>query len=141
TATRSVTRRTTCAGWSPPSWATCRAAPAPGGRTCWRRAGTSRPAGTGGTDGEGERMTGVHPQRRTRPLHGLFGWWRALRPLLRGVLALVLVVALVALGVWGYREWRYCAADIARADGSCVGITDGSHGPVFGPGTAEALAL
>jgi len=86
-------------------------------------------------------MTGVHPQRRTRPLHGLFGWWRALRPLLRGVLALVLVVALVALGVWGYREWRYCAADIARADGSCVGITDGSHGPVFGPGTAEALAL
>jgi ABC-type branched-subunit amino acid transport system substrate-binding protein len=83
------------------------------------------------------------PERppRRRPAQGLGDWWGELRTLWRATLVIVLVVALVALGVWLDGKRRYCVADIARADGGCVGITDGSHGPVFGDATAEALRL
>jgi ABC-type branched-subunit amino acid transport system substrate-binding protein len=87
-------------------------------------------------------MTEVRaPQRPPRPgrVRRLREWWRALITLWQVSLIIVLVAALVPLGVWGWNTWWYCAADILRANGSCVGITDGSHGPVFGAGTAEAL--
>jgi ABC-type branched-subunit amino acid transport system substrate-binding protein len=91
-------------------------------------------AGASGIHGEGETMTEDRAAGRS-----LGGWWQALNTRLQVVLVIVLVAALIPPAVWGYQKWRYCAADIARADGSCVGITDGSHGPVFGAGTADAL--
>jgi ABC-type branched-subunit amino acid transport system substrate-binding protein len=68
-------------------------------------------------------------------------WWDDLRPLWRRLLVAVLIAA-VAYVVYLIAENRwYCAADITRVDGGCVGITDGSHGDVFGAGTADALRL
>lgn len=68
-------------------------------------------------------------------------WWEDLRPLWRRLIAAVLVVAVASVVyVFVERHW-YCTADIARVDGGCVGISDGSHGDVFGAGTAEALRL
>jgi ABC-type branched-subunit amino acid transport system substrate-binding protein len=68
-------------------------------------------------------------------------WWRAVRPMWRALLVTVLVTALIALGVWVVQLQQYCAPGIARESDGCVGITDGSHGPVFGAGTADALRL
>lgn len=67
--------------------------------------------------------------------------WKDLHPRWRTLLVVLLVIALVALGVRVWQGFTYCASDIRKSDGGCVGITDGSHGPVFGAGTAEALRL
>jgi hypothetical protein len=47
---------------------------------------------------------------------------------------------LAFIGVVVFGAVRYCDyPDLTRGDGRCIGITDGSDGPVFGAGTAEAL--
>jgi ABC-type branched-subunit amino acid transport system substrate-binding protein len=74
-------------------------------------------------------------------LQGFRKLWRDVRPVWRALLVALLVIGLVALGVWVVQQQRYCAPDIARVDDGCVGITDGSHGPVFGAATADALRL
>ncbi|MHA6629852.1 ABC transporter substrate-binding protein [Pseudonocardia sichuanensis] len=69
-------------------------------------------------------------------------WWGDLRGAWRAVIVIVLVAVLTYAVTVIVDRWRYCEADIARGDGGgCVGITDGSHGPVFGAGTAEALRI
>ena len=85
----------------------------------------------------GELMAGI-VRRRGRLFARFFPNYRTLPRL---VIAFALVIALTALGVFAYRSIAYCASEIKRVGGGCVGITDGTDGPVFGAGTAEALRL
>jgi ABC-type branched-subunit amino acid transport system substrate-binding protein len=67
--------------------------------------------------------------------------WRELSRLTRLIVVSVLVVALVALGFFAWDRLNRCGPGVAKVDGQCIGITDGTAGAVFGAGTAAALRL
>lgn len=67
--------------------------------------------------------------------------WRELSSLTRSAVVLLLVAALVALGIVVWNWLAYCAPEVAQVDGQCIGITDGTDGPIFGAGTADALRV
>ncbi len=69
------------------------------------------------------------------------GLWHDIHPRWRALLAVLLVAGLVAVGVRVWWGVTYCAQGITKADDGCVGISDGSHGAVFGTGTADALRI
>lgn len=73
--------------------------------------------------------------------HTMARFWGDLSRLVRMVIVVVLVVALIALGIFVWGRLTHCGPDIEKVDGQCIGITDGTDGPVFGEATADALRL
>ncbi|GAA5145484.1 hypothetical protein GCM10023321_03440 [Pseudonocardia eucalypti] len=68
-------------------------------------------------------------------------WWQdRSRMIQRTICGLGVVV----LGVLGYLVWDWhvhCAPGVDQVGAQCVGITDGTQGPLFGAPTADALRL
>ncbi|WP_156994154.1 ABC transporter substrate-binding protein [Pseudonocardia acaciae] len=73
-------------------------------------------------------------------------WWgnrsRRVRKILVALLVFILVAALVAISITIWINRTYCDyPDLKRAEGPCVGISDGTDSQVFGPGAANALRV
>lgn len=87
--------------------------------------------------------TARRPRAPRRPRRW-FGWFFPhFHPVLRASIALLLILALTGLGIFVGYSMTHCAhaPEIKKAGEQCIGITDGTDGPVFGAGTAEALRL
>jgi ABC-type branched-subunit amino acid transport system substrate-binding protein len=82
-------------------------------------------------------MTDTTRRRRHR-----FGWFFPnFHPVLRAIIALLLILALTALGIFVGYKVTHCAPEIKKVGDQCIGITDGTDGPVFGAAAATALKL